>query len=144
MDINARREHIVFSDINNSTSDDPSSNNLQYQHNIVDILRTAPSQISFVERIKKIGLSQDLEDKVLLVESHGSSPPPIPQRLLESDEKELAGEMLLRRHTFTRLIFENNFFRQAALTIIQNIYLFRQRKIFFGTPTEALGDRERQ
>ncbi|MEE4241801.1 MAG: sigma-70 family RNA polymerase sigma factor, partial [Desulfopila sp.] len=39
---------------------------------------------------------------------------------------------------------ENNFFRQAALTIIQNIYLFRQRKIFFGTPTEALGDRERQ
>jgi RNA polymerase sigma factor (sigma-70 family) len=120
-------------------------NPLQQRHrNIIDLLRTAPSALSFDERVIKIGLSPALEEKTLAVKSyrpHNWSPGE--HRLSENDEKELAGEVFLRRHKFTRLVFENRLFRQAAITIIQNIYLFRQRKIFFGT-SDTHGEQERR
>jgi len=118
---------------------------LHQQHlNIIDLLRTAPSTLSFAERVKKIGLSPSLEKKILSTQSYGTdSWSPGKHRLNENNEKELAGEVLLARHAFTRLVFENKVFRQAALTIIQNIYLFRQRKIFFGS-SDISGEKELQ
>lgn len=62
---------------------------------------------------------------------------------MENDEKELATEVLLLRHAFTRRVFATKCFRQAVLTIVQNIYLFRQRRIFFGT-VDNFGEPERQ
>jgi RNA polymerase sigma factor (sigma-70 family) len=60
-----------------------------------------------------------------------------------SDEKELATEVLLNRHRFTGLVRKTQLFRQATLTVIQNIYLFQNRKIFFGT-TALSSEQERQ
>jgi RNA polymerase sigma factor (sigma-70 family) len=144
VDIKAQEEDIAFYDQQDNNAPVFASNTLQKQHNIVDLLRTAPSQLPFSARVRKIGLSKCLEQKILAADYCASSPPPAYNRLLESDEKELAGEVLLRRHLFTRCVFENNCFRQATLTIIQNIYLFRHRRIFFGTAADDLGDHERQ
>jgi len=111
--------------------------------NIVDILRTAPSAYSFEVRVKNICLTPCLERKIIERINHVLSPATPTQRLNQNEEKELATEVLLARHSFTRLVHENSFFRQAAITIIQNIYLFQQRRIFFagenGSP-----DQERQ
>lgn len=64
-------------------------------------------------------------------------------RLSEEDEKELSGEVLLQRHRFTELIFEDRTFRQAAISVVQNIYLFRDRRIFFSSG-DVTGEAERQ
>ncbi len=64
--------------------------------------------------------------------------------LTTGDEKELATEVLLLRHRFTELVLNSRKFRQATLTIIQNIYLFRSRKIFFGTTSSTSSEDERQ
>lgn len=114
------------------------------QKNIVDLLITHPSRRTFRERVRILGLSQGLEDKIISALQHsshvrGNTRP----TLSEMDEKELATEVLLARHRFTRLVFEHQAFRQAALTVVQNIYLFKQRKIFFGTPLQAT-EMERQ
>lgn len=112
--------------------------------NIIDMLRSAPSQLSFSARVKNLGLTPALEEKILRNHRLGNtSNPVLHDYLTEVEEKELATEVLLSRHRFTCLVFENRRFRQAALTIIQNIYLFRQRKIFFGT-TDKTGEQERQ
>lgn len=113
-------------------------------HNIIDLLRTWPSSISFAEQVRKIGLSPDLEKKVIRKSTSYNRGNSIGSYLTEQDEKELASEVLMLRHAFTCLVFQNRFFRQAALTIIQNIYLFRQRKIFFGTLSDEQGEAERQ
>lgn len=112
--------------------------------NIVDILRAAPSDRSFSERVNQLCLSQKLEEKILRRHAAGFGNR-LDERdyLTEMEEKELATEVLLSRHKFTCLVFENRKFKQAAITIIQNIYLFRQRKIFFGT-TDKTGEEERQ
>ena len=60
-----------------------------------------------------------------------------------AEEKELAGEMLRCRHRFSELLLTATRFRQAALTVIQNIYLFNTRRIFFAPPVGP-PDRERQ
>lgn len=114
--------------------------------NIVDLLKTAPSKRSFSERLQQLKLSSALEQKVLLVSTlPQNTTNSCPLRLDKHEEKELATEVLLLRHKFTQLVFENAVFRQAALTVIQNIYLFKQRKIFFGTPCSELpGEKERQ
>lgn len=44
--------------------------------------------------------------------------------------------MLFHNHRFTENVLGSNKFRQAALTVIQNIYLFRNRHIFFQPPTD--------
>lgn len=118
---------------------------VRQQYNIVDLLRTSPSSVPFPERVRKISLSRALEEKIIA--KHRSAAPgcgPVNHLLTENDEKELAGEVLMFRHTFTRRVFANHIFRQAALTIVQNIYLFKQRRIFFGTPADDQGEAERR
>lgn len=124
---------------------DGTENLWQHQSsNIIDLLRTAPSRVSFSERVQTLKLSHGLTDKVLGEKTTlDSSALVTPHCLSEENEKELATEVLLYRHKFTILVFENRIFRQAALTIIQNIYLFKQRKIFFGT-TNFQAEKERQ
>ena len=110
----------------------------------VDLLKTLPSQKSYEQRIELLGLSGSLEQKALQAQNllQGENAP-TKVYLAEKDEKELATEVLLHRHTFTQYVFENRTFRQAALTVIQNIYLFKQRRIFFGT-TSDFGEPERR
>lgn len=109
--------------------------------NIVDLLKTAPSSKTFEERVARLKLSSTLEAKVL--DACHTTRRDATSHLNELEEKELATEVLLRRHAFTRQVFAHRFFRQAALSVIQNIYLFKQRRIFFGT-TENFGEAERQ
>lgn len=112
--------------------------------NIIDLLKTSPSPFSLTERIKRLELNRALEAKALraleeaLPENRRTA-----LHLAENDEKELATEVLLLRHAFTRQVFATRCFRQAVLTIVQNIYLFRQRRIFFGT-VDNFGEPERQ
>ncbi len=114
---------------------------------IIDLLRTTPSLVCFSERVLELELSSGLEKKILesqspLANYNRSSARPYPA-LSRQDEKELATEMLLYRHTFTELTFQTRDFRQAALTVIQNIYLFSNRKIFFNS-TASSSEKERQ
>ena len=102
---------------------------------IIDLLHTRPSTREFSERVADLALSPSLTNKILAHLDIGisSRPTTIPAvSLSETDEKELALEVLITRHRFTELIVGDRGFRQAALTVIQNIYLFRNRKIFFG------------
>ena len=114
----------------------------------IDLLATTPSSITFVERVEKLILSSRLERKVLQQEGSLPTPPhSIPKgsdQLTAGDEKELATEVLLLRHRFTELVLNSIQFRQAVLTIVQNIYLFRHRKIFFGTTSSISSEEERQ
>lgn len=111
------------------------------QENIVDLLKTASSSKTFEERVARLKLNSTLEAKVL--NACRTTRWDATSHLNEREEKELATEVLLRRHAFTRQVFAHRFFRQAALSVIQNIYLFKQRRIFFGT-TENFGEAERQ
>ncbi|MFT5698306.1 MAG: RNA polymerase sigma factor (sigma-70 family) [Desulforhopalus sp.] len=110
---------------------------------VIDLLATQPSQQSFLARVQDLRLSAALEQKVQdacdrdIRSSKGS-----PQLSL-LEEKELATEVLLLRHKFTELVWQTKQFNQAALTVIQNIYLFRNRKIFFD-PSGSLYEQERQ
>lgn len=112
------------------------------KENIVDLLKTAPSSKTFEERVAGLKLSSTLEAKVLGA-GRATGQDKTTAYLSKYEEKELATEVLLRRHTFTRQVFAHRFFRQAALSVIQNIYLFKQRRIFFGTTTN-FGEAERQ
>ena len=115
---------------------------------VVDLLASTPSRLPFATRVQELILSPSLEQKVLRNEGglrlHIHTLPKDCRHLTIADEKELATEMLLLRHRFTELVFNSCKFRQAALTIIQNIYLFRNRKIFFGTPNSISSEEERQ
>ncbi len=115
---------------------------------VIDLLATTPSKVPFASRVQDLSLSPSLELKVMQQEGRlpsGSHTLSCGCRQLTvADEKELATEMLLLRHRFTELVFKSSKFRQAALTIIQNIYLFRNRKIFFGTPHSVSSEEERQ
>jgi RNA polymerase sigma factor (sigma-70 family) len=114
----------------------------------MDLLATAPSRVPFANRVEDLCLSPALEQKVLLEEgrlqgyrhslSKGCT------YLTADDEKELATEVLLLRHQFTELVLNSRKFRQATLTIVQNIYLFQNRKIFFGTANSTSSEEERQ
>lgn len=120
----------------------------QWQHqpeNIVDLLRTAPPCKSFHLKVKALGLSVELEKKILCANAilNTKKNALANLRLSREDETELAAEVLLHRHTFTRQVFQEQIFRQTALTIIQNIYLFQHRKIFFHT-NEISHEQERQ
>jgi RNA polymerase sigma factor (sigma-70 family) len=114
----------------------------------MDLLATSPSQVPFANRVKDLGLSPALEQKVLLQEGrlpgHRHSISKGCTHLTEDDEKELATEVLLLRHQFSELVLNSRKFRQATLTIVQNIYLFKNRKIFFGTTNSTSSEEERQ
>ncbi len=108
--------------------------------NIIDLLRTEPCNTPFFDRVRELKLSSALVDKIQInlqgqklsaASRHGHS------YLSEIEEKELATEVLLFRHTFTELVFQSRVFRQAALSVVQNIYLFQNRKIFFGTTSDS-------
>ncbi len=115
---------------------------------LLDLLATTPSSIPFVDRVKDLVLSPLLEQKVLLQQGkllvHGSTRSNSYVRLTADDEKELATEVLLLRHKFTEHVLHFKKFRQAALTVVQNIYLFKNRKIFFGTSSSTNSETERQ
>lgn len=114
--------------------------------NIVDLLCTTPSSVSFPDRIRRLQLSETLERTIL--GCHGDSvrfgQPAVGnfRRLSSADEEELATEVLRCRYRFTQCVLKNETFRQTALTVIQNIYLFRDRHIFF-RPSES-SEEERQ
>ncbi|EKD37631.1 MAG: RNA polymerase sigma-70 factor [uncultured bacterium] len=106
-----------------------------------------PSPLAFIDRVCQLNLSPDLEAKIFRAEYQlaRSSPPPLKAETLEAaDEKELATEVLLYRHRFTELLLSTQIFRQATLTILQNIYLFRNRKIFFGNTDESAEGERRE
>jgi RNA polymerase sigma factor (sigma-70 family) len=115
---------------------------------IIDLLATTPSIIPFVDRVKDLVLSPNLELKVLSQEGrlsvHCHSTSKSCVHLTASDEKELATEVLLLRHKFTEHVLHSKKFRQATLTVVQNIYLFKNRRIFFGTTSSTSSEEERQ
>lgn len=109
----------------------------------VDLLLVPPSIQSFEERVKELRLSRRLEQKTIQANSIARGGGVVVPHLSEDDEKELSTEALLQRHRFTELIFQEPSFKQSAVSVIQNIYLFRDRKIFFGTGDDG-GEQERQ
>jgi RNA polymerase sigma factor (sigma-70 family) len=114
----------------------------------IDLLATTPSLVPFSIRVQELILGPSLEQKVLqqdgrLPDKRHSTPIRF-GHLTTEEEKELATEVLLLRHRFTEMVLNSRKFKQAALTIIQNIYLFRNRKIFFGTLSSASSEEERQ
>ncbi len=115
------------------------------RENIVDMLVTRSPVCSFFEQVQALGLSADLEQKCLQADwvLHSGDLGCRALYLTRENEQELATEVLLKRHRFTCLVAENRFFRQAALTVIQNIYLCKERKIFF-TAFAPSAEKERQ
>ncbi|PID77648.1 MAG: hypothetical protein CSB24_00450 [Deltaproteobacteria bacterium] len=112
------------------------------QHISTDLLAAVSSTATFEERVKRLRLSSRLEEKAVLANRIFSMETTVLPYLLPDDEKELGSEVLLQRHKFTDLVFRFGPFRQAAISVIQNIYLFRNRKIFFGSGLS--GEQERQ
>jgi RNA polymerase sigma factor (sigma-70 family) len=113
---------------------------------ILDLLPAAPSSLPFAARIQVLCLSADLEQKILGQDGRltgGTNRRQKTAVLTADDEKELATEVLRHRHLFTECLLCSPRFRQAVLTVIQNIYLFNNRKIFF-SPTTASAECERQ
>ncbi len=112
----------------------------------IDFLPSIPRAISFAVRVRGLALSSALELKILGQDAQLGETFNLHQiaaTLTANDEKELAGEVLRHRHLFTERLLCAPLFRQAALTVIQNIYLFRNRKIFFGTCSASV-ENERQ
>ncbi|MBU1565615.1 MAG: sigma-70 family RNA polymerase sigma factor [Proteobacteria bacterium] len=113
---------------------------------VIDLLAVTPSNVPFAARVQKLTLSSDLEKKILNRNSRLTDSTYQHQKttvLTADDEKELACEVLRHRHLFTERLLGSPRFRQAVLTVIQNIYLFRNRKIFFGKIAASVED-ERQ
>lgn len=112
--------------------------------NIIDLLVTNPVATSFEKRVEELRLSAPLQEKAIISSVNISAQDISFDNILSvNDEKELSAEVLLLRHRFTEIVFSHTAFRQAAISIIQNIYLFQERKIFFGT-LGNIGDVERQ
>jgi RNA polymerase sigma factor (sigma-70 family) len=114
---------------------------------VLDLLPTIIAPECFAARVRRLALSKALEDKVLAVTGYlplpsSSSRTGYPS-LSHLEEKELATEMLLCRHRFTETVLRSAQFRQATLSILQNIYLFRERRIFF-VPDRHSAERERE
>lgn len=108
---------------------------------LVDLLATRPSQVPFSKRVQSLQLRKDLEHKAIAASSLTSRNHSL--QLTVDEEKELATEVLLLRHRFTELVWQSTLFSQAALTVIQNIYLFRNRRIFFD-PAGSMYEDERK
>lgn len=114
-------------------------------YNIVDLLQSESSKHSFPERVKNLNLSSSLEERISKQQTVATKnySKQTQSYLLEIEERELASEVLLCRHQFTEIVAQYASFRQASLTIIQNIYLFKQRKIFFSSGLDTT-EQERQ
>lgn len=124
----------------------PVPDNARSSPEILDLLPAAPSNLPFPARIQALYLSTDLERKILSQNRQLTGSTHRTQKtatLTIADEKELATEVLRYRHLFTECLLGSPRFRQAVLTVIQNIFLFRNRKIFFGTTSaSAAGERQ--
>lgn len=110
----------------------------------IDLLPSHPSEKSFITRVRDLNLSNNLlgkivaRDDTLEWDTHCDSKLSRNNRRLNaSEESELATEVLILRHRFTEQIVANTLFKQAALTVIQNIYLFKNRKIFFSAESSS-------
>ncbi|MCP3892682.1 MAG: sigma-70 family RNA polymerase sigma factor [Desulfobulbaceae bacterium] len=113
---------------------------------VVDLLPTTPGNKTFRERVAELSLSKDFEHRIIQSWEKTYALHSQPQQhisLSRAEEKELATEVLLNRHRFTELVFANKRLRQAALTVVQNIYLFQNRKIFFAS-NNLSDEQERQ
>lgn len=102
--------------------------------NIVDLLWAEPSTVEFEDRVRRLQLSEELENKVLDChdeQRHSLSKSHLNGALAAKEEQELAAEVLYYRYRFTLCTLRHKSFRQAALTVIQNIFLFQNRHIFF-------------
>lgn len=108
---------------------------------VVDLLATRPSQTSFSKRVQSLQLKKELEYKA--IQASGLAGNSQSLQLTADEEKELATEVLLLRHRFTEIVWQSKLFSQAALSVIQNIYLFRNRKIFFD-PSGFMYEEERK
>ncbi len=103
--------------------------------NATDLLYTLPSSLPFERRVTRLQLSPDLTNKTIA--RHRDSladyarQHPDREILSHREEEELSQEMLHYRRRFTSCLLQRQRFRQAALTVIQNIYLFQDRHIFF-------------
>ncbi|SHO51295.1 sigma-70 family RNA polymerase sigma factor [Desulfopila aestuarii] len=114
--------------------------------NIVDLLCTFPSKISFTYRVGRLQLPEPFEKTVLKCHERSQQIRHLPElaySLSREDEEVLATEVLYYRHKFTRCVLKSSIFRQAALTVIQNIYLFQNRHIFFIPPTDNQAEERR-
>jgi RNA polymerase sigma factor (sigma-70 family) len=118
----------------------PIPNIVRSSPEVLDLLPAAPSSVPFAARVQGLCLNTDLENKILSQNGRLTDTTHCKQKaamLTIADEKELATEVLRYRHLFTECLLGSRRFRQAVLTVIQNIYLFRNRKIFFGTTTAS-------
>ncbi|MBM9512943.1 sigma-70 family RNA polymerase sigma factor [Desulfogranum marinum] len=113
--------------------------------NIIDLPTTSSAATSFIQQVQALELSAGLEAKCFAAESVLNADDIAGRHLYlsKNDEGELATEVLLQRHRFTQLVAQHCLFRQAALTIIQNIYLSKDRKIFFAR-ADRTSEAERQ
>lgn len=115
--------------------------------NIVDLLCTNPSRLQFTDRVLRLQLPHGLESKVIHCHEHSQhiiKLGDLSSTLTKEEEEVLATEVLYYRHRFTQCILKSSFLRQAALTVVQNIFLFQNRHIFFQPPTDSLEEERRQ
>ncbi len=129
----------------NANKKKSSSKGIRTSPEIIDLLATSPSTDSFFDRVRALELSPDLVQKISRQDNllAGSTFFRGSDVLTLHDERELSSEVLRYRHRFAEQLLCAQKFRQAALTVIQNIYLFNNRKIFFGTTASSTED-ERQ
>jgi len=114
---------------------------------LIDLLATIPSRTSFADRLRSLALSGPLEEKILFENNFltGLTDQNRKNAVLTVDnEKELACEVLRQRHLFTEYLLTTQHFRQAALTVVQNIYLFSNRKIFFSSEETSTENERRE
>jgi RNA polymerase sigma factor (sigma-70 family) len=113
----------------------------------IDLLATIPSRVSFADRLRSLTLSGPLEEKILFENSFPNGLCGQNRKtavLTVDDEKELACEVLRQRHLFTEYLLTTQHFRQAVLTVVQNIYLFSNRKIFFSSQETSTENERRE
>ncbi len=106
---------------------------------LLDLLPAPGGNEDFNEVVASLQLSEELVGKIRAQQARQALNTPGDRAVLEpQEENELATEALILRHQFTEQICRSIHFRQAAITVISNIYLFANRRIFFepGKTTE--------
>ncbi len=99
---------------------------------LADLLPIPEKEEEFDTIVKSLRLSQALTSKIFAEQQAQRVLAPRHHNHLEAEEEnELATEALILRHQFTELVCNSPSFRQAAISIISNIYLFANRRIFF-------------
>jgi RNA polymerase sigma factor (sigma-70 family) len=112
---------------------------------VIDMLPVHGRGREFMLEVADLALSSPLYKKIKTACKMQQSLHRLPgmARLTQKEENELATETLMLRQKFTEQVFARHRFRQAAITVIQNTYLFRNRRIFF-QPDGNTAEEERQ